>query len=305
MKTLVSTVLRVMALAIVFAVLFTLASSSMNPRELAQGMTPQQVSQSMAALPVVSLIMTLMLAYLALRSRWHGWKLAGALFIISYGLYTFLGELELFAFPAVSARMPESMIRGMPIVGLILTIPFSLLTVWVLGKTRPGAADSQSNPHLQMSPTEWIWKVAAGAILYVIVYFTFGYYVAWRTSGLPEFYGGTDPGTLLGQLSNVMRDTPWLFPFQIFRGLIWTGIGCIIIRMHKGNALETILATGLTFDVLMNASLLFPNQFLPPVVAQAHAIELISSNLLYGILLAMLLLWEPMSQKLRQASKLA
>ena len=148
-----------------------------------------------------------------------------------------------------------------------------------------------------MSASEWILKLAAGAILYVIVYFTFGYYVAWRTPGLPEFYGGTDPGTFVGQLANVMRDTPWLPALQIFRGFIWTGIGCIIIRMHKGQIWETILATGLTFTVLMNASLLFPNPFMPPVVAHAHTIELVSSNLLYGILLAGLMLWNPTKQE--------
>jgi hypothetical protein len=115
--------------------------------------------------------------------------------------------------------------------------------------------------------------------------------------GLPEFYGGTDPGTFLGQLSNVARETPWLFAFQIFRGLIWTGIGCLIVGMHKGKAWETILATGLTFTVVMNASLLFPNPFLPPVVAHAHAVELVSSNFLYGVLLSALLIWNPNRQE--------
>lgn len=90
-----------------------------------------------------------------------------------------------------------------------------------------------------------------------------------------------------------MRDTPWLFALQLFRGLIWTAIGCIIIGMHKGNAIETILATGLTFEVLMNASLMFPNPFMPPAIAHAHAVELVISNFLYGILLSAMLIWIP------------
>ncbi len=63
--------------------------------------------------------------------------------------------------------------------------------------------------------------------------------------------------------------------------------------MHKGRLWEVALATGLAFTVLMNASMLFPNPFMPPLVARAHTIELFTSNLLYGILLALLMLWRP------------
>lgn len=77
MKKILLSILRVIALVIVYIVLFTVASRLNNPPELMQLFTPEQLNQATTALPVVSLIMTLMLAYLALRSRWHGWKLAG------------------------------------------------------------------------------------------------------------------------------------------------------------------------------------------------------------------------------------
>ncbi len=292
MKNYILTVVRVLVLAIIYTVLAVLSSNLTTPSDLMQHMTPEQVSQGAAALPTVCFIMTVMLAYLALRSRWHGWKLAGALFIIPYSLYNFLGQLEILAMPAVLSRMPAGMIDGTLISGLIIFIPFALLAVWILGKTR-GDPQAGLNQHLQMSRSEWAWKIAAGVILYVIVYFTFGYYVAYRTPGLPEFYGGTDPGTFLGQLANVMRDTPGLPVLQIFRGLIWVAMGCTIIRMHRGNGWEIILATGLAFTVLMNASLIFPNFVWPDFIARAHAIELVSSNFVYGILLSLLMLWEP------------
>ncbi len=298
MKAIFFVTVRLIALAIVYTVLFTLASSLTNPPGLAERMTPEQVSLSTIMLPVVSLIMTVMLAYLALRSSWHGWKLAGALFVILFTLNSFLSWVELLAFPAVSTQMPAGMMYSMLISGLIVAIPFALLAVWILGKTRPDPVRPPSTNRLRMSATEWAWKIAAGAALYVIIYFTFGYYVAWRTPGLPEFYGGTDPGTFLGQLANVMRDTPWLPALQVFRGLIWIGIGCLILSMHKGKPWEGVLATGLAFTVLMNASMLFPNPLWPPLVAQAHTIELVSSNLLYGLLLGTLMLWHPAQHRL-------
>jgi hypothetical protein len=296
MKKFGITGLRLIALFVAFTVLFALATSSTTPPELAQRLTPAQLSRSAAMLPVVSLLMSLTLGYLALRSRWHGWKLAAALFVVFYGIYTFLSQIETMVFPAVSSQLPEGALSGFFIAGLLLAIPFSLLAVWILGRTRADPLEGQLNDRLKMSASEWAWKLAAAAVLYVAVYFTFGYYVAWRTPGLPEFYGGTDPGSYFGQLANVMRDTPWLPFFQLGRGLMWTAIGCILLRMHKGPAWEAALATGLAFSILMAAPLLLPNPLLPPAIARAHAIELLSSNLLYGVLLSVLLLWRPANQ---------
>jgi hypothetical protein len=291
MQHTLSIILRILALVVIYTVLMTVGTSLTTPREVAGMLTPEQAAVSASMLPLVSLIMVLMLSYLALRSRWHGWKLAGALFLIYFILQAFLGWIEVFAFPAVGNRMPPGMQTSMLTTSLVTGIPFSLLAVWILGKTRPDPADARLPRRLVMPASEWAWKLVAAAALYMIVYFTFGYYVAWRTPGLPEFYGGSDPGTFLGQLGNVLRETPWLFPFQFLRGLIWAGIGCLIVAMHKGRTWEVTPATGLAFTVLMNAAMLFPNPFFTPVVQRAHTIELLTSNLLYGILLVLLLTW--------------
>ena len=293
MKNILFTVLRVATLAIAFTVLFTIASSVTTSPDLTQSMTQEQIAQSTAVLPLVSLTMTLVLSYLALRSRWHGWRLAGALFLVLYGVYTFVNQIETIAFGAVSSQMPEGTVSGFFIAGLLLSVPFSLLAVWILRKTRKDAAADAPSDRLQMAALDWAWKLAAAVVLYEIMYFSFGYYVAWRTPGLPEFYGGTDPGTFLGQLGNVLRDTPWLPLLQVFRGLIWTGLACVIIRLHKGKAWEIALATGLTFSVLTTAPTLFPNPFMPPDVMRAHTIELLTSDFLFGILVTILLLWRP------------
>ena len=124
-------------------------------------MTQEQIAQSTAVLPLVSLIMTLVLSYLALRSRWHGWRLAGALFLIFYGIYTFVNQIETIAFSAVSSRMPEGTVLGFFLAGLLLTVPFSLLAVWVLWKTRMDAAADAPKDRLQMAALDWAWKLAA------------------------------------------------------------------------------------------------------------------------------------------------
>ena len=88
MKNILFTVLRVATLAIAFTVLFTIASSVTTTPELAQSMTQEQIAQSTAVLPWVSLTMTLVLS-LALRSRWHGWKLGGAVVLYEIVYFSF------------------------------------------------------------------------------------------------------------------------------------------------------------------------------------------------------------------------
>ncbi len=291
MKHILLTILRILALTLVFLLLW-IAGSSTTPAAATQTLTPEQMAASTGALPIVSLIMTVLLAYLALRSRWHGWRLGLALFLIYFVLYSFLSWIEALVFPAVSGQMPAGMLNSMLLSGFIVGIPFALAAVWILRKTRPDPADAQAPARLHMPPGEWIWKLAAAVVLYELIYFAFGYYVAWRTPGLPEFYGGADPGSLFGQLGNVLRDTPWLPALQIFRGLVWAGIGCIIVAMHKGSMWETALANGLAFSLPMVVGLaFFPNPFMPPFVQRAHTIELLTSNLLWGVLLALLLMW--------------
>ncbi len=296
MKQILFTILRVLALVVLYTVLIAAASGLTTPPQVAKMLTPEQAAASASLLPLVSLMMVAMLSYLALRSRWHGWKLAGALFLVYYILYSFLGWVEVLAFPAVGNRMPPGMLGSLLTTGLIVGVPFCLLAVWILGKTRRDPAAEQLAPRFHMPAGEWAWKLIAAALLYVAVDFTFGYYVAWRTPGLPAFYGGTDPGSFLGQLGNVLRDTPWLYPFQVARGLVWAGTGCVILAMHKGTRWEAALATGLAFTVLMNAAMMLPNPFFTPLVQRAHTLELLTSNLLYGILLGVLMTW-PVSSK--------
>lgn len=291
MKNVFDLVWRVLVLFAAFVALFTVSATLATPPDMSSMLTPEQASRSAVMMLAVSALMAGLLIYLTLRSRWHGWKLAGALALIFYGVHTFLSQIETAAFPAVAERLPPGMLRAFFLADLLFAIPFSLLLVWLLRKTRRDTAANSPDNRLRMPAGEWAWKLALIAVLYVIVYFTFGYFVAWRTPGLPEYYGGQDLGFLPG-LGVTMRETAWLPFFQMLRAMIWAGFGCVIIRMHKGGTLETSLAVGLAFSILMAAPLLLPNPIMGDVVANAHLKEVASSNLLFGFVVAQILLWK-------------
>jgi hypothetical protein len=124
--------------------------------------------------------------------------------------------------------------------------------------------------------------------VYLILYFTFGYFIAWKTPGVPEYYGSTDPGSFFAQMGTVLRNTPWLIPFQILRAMFWVALALPVIRMLKGRWPETAIALGSLFAV-MTAPLLLPNPYMPEPVRMAHLVETGSSNFIFGVFIGWLL----------------
>ncbi len=247
---------------------------------------PEQAGMTLLAILVVSILNTLVVTHVVLRSCAVGWKLSGAVFLLLYGAMTFMAQIETLAFPAVANRLPTGMVWGLFLMGLLIAAPVSVLTVRLLGKWNPEGLES---PNPLLAGVGWGWKLPLIAVLYAVLYFSFGYYVAWRTPAVASYYGGSDPGSFLLQLRNVMRDTPWLPFFQLLRGMLWLGLALPVIRMMKAPVWEVGLAIGLGFAVLMNSQHLLPNPFMPDAVRYAHLLETASSNLLFGFLMVLIL----------------
>jgi len=165
---------------------------------------------------------------------------------------------------------------------------FSLLAVSILGKKSPVANDDGSRSCLNMPAPEWLVKLCVIVILYLVLYFTFGYFIAWKSEAVRAYYGGNDPGSFWAQISSVIRDTPLLIPLQVVRALLWTAIAVVVIRIMKGHWWEAGLAVALLFSV-MSAQLLIPNPFMPAEVRMVHLLETASSNFVFGWLVVTVL----------------
>jgi hypothetical protein len=209
-----------------------------------------------------------------------------AVFFIFYGVTTFMPQIESAVF---LTRLPPGTVPRLFLMGALISAPFSVLSVLILGKRKADTVDTQPNTRLEMPVSEWAWKLALIAVVYVVLYFTFGYFVAWRHPGVPEYYGGVDPGSFVAQMRTVLRNTPWLIPFQAFRAMCWVALALPVVRMLKGKWPETALSIGLLFAVVMNAPLLLPNPYMPETVRMAHLAETASSNFIFGVFVGWLL----------------
>jgi hypothetical protein len=275
---------RVIALTIILFICFAVAGLVVG----LPGNSQSSEQTGGAALPLLAVcfLEVIVITHLVLRSRWTGWRLAAVVFFVFYGVTTVMSQMESAVF---LTRLPPGMVPRLFLMGAVIAAPFSALAVLILGKRKAEIVHAQSNSRLIMPKSEWAWKLAVIALAYLILYFTFGYFIAWRNPAVPEYYGGTDPGSFFAQMRSVLRDTPWLFPFQIVRAMLWVALALPVIRMLKGQWPETAVAIGLLFAVVMNAQLLLPNPYMPEPVRMAHLVETASSNLIFGVLVGWLL----------------
>jgi hypothetical protein len=298
------TAVRLVALAIVYFVCFAAVSGVLlaPTAEQSGANQPSQAGAALAALVTVSILNSAVLAYVIIRSRWAGWKLILTIFFVLYGVTTVLPQIETAFF---LTRLPPGMLPRLFLAGAIIAAVFSPLAVLILGKRKrgrgkDGAQDKASDKNylrLNMPLGQWVGKLCLIVIIYMIIYFAFGYFIAWQSVAVRAYYGGRDPGSFLAQINSVMRETPWLITLQVVRAILWTAIAVPVIRMMKGQWWEAGLAVALLFGVVATSLLLLPNPLMPREVRMAHLLETATSNFLFGWLLVLVLCWRPRSER--------
>jgi hypothetical protein len=284
-KTGLVLVLKLAGLSVLLFICFAVASAVLPPSDAAP-QSPEEAAVAALALLVVCVLDTAVLAYIVLRSRWTGWRLIATVFLAYFGTTTVMSQIESAVF---ITHLPEGFLPRLVLMGALVAALFAPLAVFLLGKGRGDTADERALAGPAMPASEWAWRLAVIAVVYVVLYFTFGYYVALRSPAVLEYYGLVDSGSFLTQMGTVLRDTPWLPALQVLRAMMWALLALPVIRMMKGGWWEAGLAVALLFSVVMNAQLLLPNPYMPEAVRMAHLAETASSNFIFGWAVAWLL----------------
>lgn len=278
-KTNLVNALKLVALTMIMFLLFAIAAGVTGVGN-EPAPTPMQAEQASGALRLllVCLLNTLVLAYLITRSRWSGLQLMATIFVVFYGVMTVMGQIESAVF---ITKLPSGMLPKLFAMGALLAAPFAVLAVLILGK-RKAEPSTERNDRLLMPVREWAWKLGALMLAYVVLYFTFGYFIAWQNAAVREYYGGGELLGFFGHMNDVLRNQTWLVLLQMLRGLMWIALALPVIRMMKGAWWEAALAIAFLFAVVMNAQLILPNAFMPEAVRMTHLLETASSNFIFG-----------------------
>jgi hypothetical protein len=234
----------------------------------------------------ICFLQTLALSSAILRSRWRGWRLVLTIFTVMFVVSAVLSQVEsLFFIP----EMSRALIARLVLSSAVVAAAFSMLAVWILGRLRSSGEitpPSKIGPH---SMRRWSAILLGLAVLHIVIYFVFGYYVAWQSPDLRAFYGGEDPGSFWLQMASVVRDTPWMMPLQVVRGLLWGLMAVVLASGLTGSRWSAALTTAGVFVALFSLPLLLPNPLMPEAVRQAHLVETFLSRGLYGLIAVWLL----------------
>ena len=293
MKTLVKASLKIALLTLIMVVVYFMASALLLP-EMAASTTPADAGAAMVGVLVMILANVFILTFVVSLSRWRGLALILGLTFSYYGVHTFIGQIEALTFltdlgellgsgstPLI--KMPVDFIGAMFLIGFPLALIGVPLTVLFFGRGKEEPDHIRLAP--QMGAGQWGWKLAAVIVVYWLLYFGFGYYVAWSSEALRAFYQGTQPGSFPAALWQNLVNVPLVYPWQALRALLWVAFTLPVIMMVRAKGWKGALALSLFVALPMNLGHLVPNPFMPDAVRLAHFVETTTSNFLFGLFL--------------------
>jgi hypothetical protein len=120
-----------------------------------------------------------------------------------------------------------------------------------------------------------------------VLYFLFGYFVAWQSQDVRLFYGGpAELNSFLNQIGQFLMDRPEVPVFQYFRGVLWMLCLVPLFQGFSGKRIELIILSALSLALLPTVQLAFPNPLMPARVTLAHFWEVSISTGIFGALCA-------------------
>jgi hypothetical protein len=113
----------------------------------------------------------------------------------------------------------------------------------------------------------------------------FGYFVAWQSEDLRFFYSGnrTDQGFIASLITNY-QENPGIYPFQFLRGVLFALSVLPLVSMFQGKS-KTLLMSLMLVMATTAMGLIIPNFLFPDAVRWAHFREMISSMLVFAVVI--------------------
>lgn len=247
--------------------------------------TSQASDHSITPLLIFCILNTIIITVYIINSKLQGLRLIVITFIIFWGIQYFMTQIETLYFDS-AVKMPLKDTFQVVIMGVLSIIISSSFAVLILGKLKTKRTFSDDKKTIKILFTKSFSNMTIIlAVWYVIIYFLFGYFVAWQFPALREYYTGTTAMLNVFQhMANQFQTDPLLPLFQLFRGLLWSGLSMIIIISLNTKGWKTYIITALLFSILITTPLILPNDYMPLPVRLGHSLELFTSMFAFGVL---------------------
>lgn len=274
-------VLRVVGLAAVLFLLLPLAAamSGVSRSAATEGAAPAPAGMEIVAPVLFCLLAAAVLSWMIVRSQMFGWRLVAAVFLADFGLGTFMLQIESVIF--LPRHLPPGFVNRLFAMGAVMGLVAAPAAVWIHRRFRPSPVEGPVPSGIPSAPGEWIVRLAWLAAVYVALYFLAGHFIAYRNPDVVAYYDDSNVGSFPRQMLKVWTATPWLFPLQALRGILWVACVLPFIVSFRGRPWELPLLIGCAFSVWL-VMLLVPNPYMPESVRMSHLVETASSNFVFG-----------------------
>ena len=270
-------------LMMIYWIIGMMIGNAIFPSDIMETSTETSNGGSDLWLLFICLINTAAVLFFIYNSRIRGLKLASVLFFAIFGIQFFMSQIETVWFND-SLKMPVSTIWMIVTGGAIMSALFSLSATWITGKFK---RSDQTRTAIQLTGLKSLIKPVAilAIIIWPMVYFLAGYFIAWQFTDIRAYYSGS---TSIDPLYVMMKENviSGLYFFQIFRGLLWVLIALMVFRSTTGSWIRKGIIMGLLLSCLGSSQLLLPNPIMPEMVRMGHLMETSTSNFLWGFILS-------------------
>lgn len=284
MRTVLLSFAKWAVLVVIFAVLFSIGGQAFAVAP-ATPMSEAEQGVAFLALLVVAAFDCALIAVLAWHSRLPRTALAVVLVAVFYFVKTFTSTIEAAVF------MPN--VNGGNVGGLfLLTVPLTLvvmpLAAFFFGR---GPSEGESVVALpSMSLGALLGRVGViSVVVYPVLFFVFGYFVAFASAEVRTFYGVTELKPFFAHMLDTVTQTPWILPFEMLRGLLWTLAALVVFSTTRGGAIAKGVLVALLFALVQNDVHLLPNPLMGREVQAFHFMETATSNAIFAMVAAWLL----------------
>ncbi len=270
-------ILKIMLTTFVYSLLFIISNAIMPYSEQFKQLNSQADPSAAPFMFVNSLFVCLTIYYIVKNSKLQGLKLVANVSGVMFFIQTFMTQIETMFFGHAFALTKTDMflIIAAGILPIVLT---TMLTVKLFK-----AKSAQTYVKTEIDIKDLATKIAILSVVYLCVYFFFGYFVAWQFEQLRIFYtGSAEKLGFIAQLINNIKTNPVIFPFQIFRGVLFT-LGIVPLYLTIEDKKKFIVSVCLVY-LCTAIVLVVPNVLFPDAVRIGHLCEMTSSMLLFGLI---------------------
>ena len=282
MRNIVSNVLRILTLTVVFVVGIVVPTLIIPvPPEITVRVTKDMQNTIFVLMLLVSLLGAIALSINVKLSEWSGTKLILALGLSFWGIEYFIAQIETLYFREAFPFMTNMEILNIMLRGVITTIIVVPLTVIIFGKRKTTENIIIKEALAKIKIKSWVKKAPVFALLYIVIYLFFGYYVAWQFEAVRLFYSGTtEQLNFINHIIMTMKGRPLFLLYHFIRGLLWIGFSVPIILMNSSR-IKTMISLMLLFSY-HGFQIIMAQGIFPPDVLIGHTIETTISACIYG-----------------------